>query len=126
MNSRKKDGPYRSRDSKWMGVCAGLAEYFGISPFWVRIATVACFFVFTGWPILIIYIVAAILMKPSPVRSFQDPSEKDFYEAYTSAPKYTVRNIHEKFVSLNRRIQRMEDQVTTRAYDWDRKMNEHS
>ncbi|MDA3835293.1 MAG: PspC domain-containing protein, partial [Spirochaetales bacterium] len=126
MNSERKNGPYRSRDSKWLGVCAGMAEYFGISPFWVRIAAVVCFFVFTGWPVLILYVVAAALMKPSPVRSFENSSEKDFYEAYTHAPKYTVRHIHEKYVNLNRRIQRMEDRVTARAYEWDRKMNEHS
>jgi phage shock protein C len=126
MNFQRKDGPYRSRDAKWLGVCGGLAEYFGISSFWVRIGTMTCFCISGAWPVLVLYVVAAILMKPSPVRSFQDSSEKDFYEAYTSAPKYTVRNIHEKFASLNRRIQRMEDQVTARAYEWDRKMNDRS
>lgn len=124
--SGRKGGPYRSRNSMIFGVCAGLAEHFGISPFWVRIATVVLFLMTGIWPTLILYLVAAMLMKPSPVRPFESNGEKDFYDAYTTAPKYTVQNIHEKFANLDRRIQRMEDVVTTRAYEWDRKMNGHA
>ncbi len=125
MNNRQNQGgPYRSRNSMISGVCAGLAEHFGISSFWVRIGAVIAFFVSSGWPVVILYIVAAILMKPSPVRPFNNTSEKEFYDAYTQAPKYTVKNIHEKFANLDRRIQRMEDIVTTRAYEWDRRMHE--
>lgn len=123
-NPDKKGGPYRSRNSMIFGVCGGLAEYFGIAPFWVRIATVVLFLMTGIWPTLILYFVAAALMKPSPVYPLRDSAEKDFYDAYTRVPKYTVQHIREKFQNLDRRIQRMEDIVTTRAYDWDRKMHE--
>jgi phage shock protein C len=122
--SEKKGGPYRSRNSMISGVCAGLAEHFGIAPFWIRITAVFLLLVTGFWPILILYLVATILMKPAPVRPFDNPSERDFYDAYTRVPRYTVQHIHEKFVNLDRRIQRMEDVVTARAYDWDRKMRE--
>ncbi len=125
-NTTRRGGPYRSRNSMIFGVCAGLAEYFGITPFWIRIATVMLFLMTGIWPTLILYFVAAALMKPSPVRPFENTHEKDFYDAYTRAPRYTIQHIHEKFTNLDRRIQRMEDIVTTRAYDWDRKMNGHA
>jgi phage shock protein PspC (stress-responsive transcriptional regulator) len=31
--------PHRSKDSKIAGVCAGLAESWGMDPLWVRVAT---------------------------------------------------------------------------------------
>ena len=124
MNTENKGGPYRSRHSMICGVCAGLAEHFGIAPFWVRILAVVLLFMTSIWPAVIIYFIAAALLKPSPVRPFRNDSEKNFYDAYTHAPKYTVHHIHEKFAQLDRRIQRMEDKVTTRAYEWDRKMHQ--
>ncbi|VGO14784.1 hypothetical protein PDESU_03353 [Pontiella desulfatans] len=123
-NSEKsRNGPYRSRNGKICGVCAGLAEHFGISTFWTRIGVVVLFLITGVWPTLILYFVAALLMKPSPVRPLSSDSEKEFYDAYVRVPKYTIHQIHEKFMNLDRRIQRMEDTVTARAYDWDRRFS---
>lgn len=122
-STERKGGPYRSTNQMVSGVCAGLAEHFGIAPFWARIGAVVLFFVAGPWPTLSLYIVASILMKPSPALPFRSEGEQDFYDAYTRAPKYTVHHIYEKFQNIERRVRRMEDSVTTRAYEWDRKFH---
>ncbi len=68
---------YRSRRGILFGVCRGLAEHFGLSVFWVRIA-VLLVFVFTGfWPIGVIYIIAGLLLKPAPVVPLQNPADRE-------------------------------------------------
>lgn len=122
-NPKTKGGPYRSRNSMVLGVCAGVAEHFGISPFWIRLAAVAALILTTFWPTLILYFIAAMIMKPQPAQPISSNQEEDFYDAYVKSPNYTIHNIHEKFMNLDRRIQRMEDTVTARGYEWDRKFN---
>lgn len=53
---------YKSRDKMLAGVCAGVAEYFDLDPTVVRLAT-AFFTLITGiFPLVILYIIAAIIM----------------------------------------------------------------
>ena len=51
----------KSRDKVICGVCGGVAEYFEIDPLIVRIGFLA--FVLAGGSGLILYLVAAVLMK---------------------------------------------------------------
>ena len=60
-------GPHRSRRARILGVCAGLAEYFDLSVKGVRIAAVILLIVMGFWPIIGLYLLAAILMKPAPL-----------------------------------------------------------
>lgn len=61
----RKTGLYRSRDGVLFGVCRGLAEYFDLSVFWTRVASIIVL-VCTGiWPTLAVYLLAALLMKPA-------------------------------------------------------------
>ncbi len=54
---------YRSQyDRKLAGVCGGIANYFNIDPTVVRILAVILFFVSAGFPVLIGYIIAAVIM----------------------------------------------------------------
>jgi phage shock protein C len=122
-HTNPKNGPYKSRNKMIAGVCAGIAEHFGISSFWIRLLAVVALFMTGIWPTVIIYLIAAIIMKPAPARPFDSEEESEFYDAYVSSPKYTIRQVHEKFKNLDRRIQRMEDTVTARAYEWEQKLN---
>ncbi len=59
-------GLYRSRTGMLFGVCKGLAEYFDLSLFWLRVI-VLVLFVSTGFiPAGLAYILAALLMKLEP------------------------------------------------------------
>lgn len=59
-------GLYRSRRGVLLGVCRGLAEYFDFSVIWVRILTVIAFIITGFWPVGVLYLIMALIMKPAP------------------------------------------------------------
>jgi phage shock protein C len=90
----------------------------------MRVITVALT-LFSGlWPGVIVYFAAAVLIKPEPVTPMDDDREREFYESYASSRKMALHRLKRMFDSLERRIQRMEDTVTAREYDWDRRLNQ--
>ncbi|MGB3211355.1 MAG: envelope stress response membrane protein PspC [Desulforhopalus sp.] len=117
----KQGGIYRARNGVFLGVCKGIAEYFDFSVFWVRLALVVVF-IFSGfWPVIGIYLVAAFFMKPQPVKPIKSEEEREFYDSYVHSPKSAAQRLRKKFEELERRIRRMEDKVTGREYDWERR-----
>ena len=111
-------GIYRSRKGIFMGVCRGLAEHFDFSVFWLRVITLLLF-LFTGfWPVGVMYIVAGLLLKMEPVSPLRDENDQEFYESYTHSRQSAIQRIKKKFENIDRRIQRMEDTVTSREFDW--------
>jgi len=116
-------GLYRSRNGVILGVCRGIAEYFDFSVFWARaIAVIAL--LFSGfWPIMGIYFGAALLMKPEPVLPIHTDEEQEFYDSYIHSQKGAADRLKRRFDNLNRRIQRMEHNVTAREFDWEKRLN---
>lgn len=117
----KQGGIYRARDGVFLGVCKGVADYFDFSVFWVRMALVVIF-IFSGfWPVIGVYLVAAFFMKPKPVKPIESEEERDFYDSYVSSPHRGAQRLKRKFKDLERRIRSMEDKVTAKDYDWERR-----
>ena len=70
---------YKSDNKMICGVCAGIAEYFGIDPTLVRLITVFLLFAGVGSG-LIAYIVAAVIIpekSSSETKSAKDIPEKE-------------------------------------------------
>ena len=110
---------YRSRNGIIMGVCRGLAEYFNFSVFWVRIIFLVLL-IFTGfWPVGALYLVAALVMKPEPVIPIHTEAEQEFYDSYTHSREQAAQRLKRKYESLKRRIQRLEDIVTSPEFNWE-------
>jgi phage shock protein C len=59
-------GLYRSRNGVLAGVCAGVAEYFDLSVFWLRVIMVFAFVLTGFFPVVFLYVLMALLMKPEP------------------------------------------------------------
>jgi len=117
----KQAGIYRARNGVFLGVCKGIADYFDLSVFWVRLALVIVF-IFSGfWPVIGVYLVAAFFMKPKPVKPIESEEEREFYDSYVHSPKTAAQRLRKKFEELDRRIRRMEDKVTGREYEWERR-----
>ena len=56
------------RHAKFLGVCAGLADFTGIDVLWIRIAAVAVTLLGSGLPLLAYIVVAAVAeAKPGTV-----------------------------------------------------------
>ncbi len=117
-------GPlYRSRRGCILGVCRGLADYMNVSLFWTRVIALVML-LFTGfWPVLGLYFLAALLMKPEPAVPLVTEEDGEFYNSYTSSRSMAIRRLKRTFDNLDRRIQHMEDIVTSREFDWNRRMN---
>jgi len=111
-------GLYRSRDGIILGVCRGVADYFDFSAFWIRAILIVAF-IFTGfWPIIGIYILAAILMKSDPNVSPKSESKRSYHCRHRRTGRETSERIKRKWGHLEKRIRRMEDKVTSREFDW--------
>ena len=117
-NSIPGKGLYRSRDGIVLGVCRGVADYFDFSAFWIR-AILIVVFIFTGfWPVIGIYILAAILMKSEPGLSGKKEAKRKYHCRYNRARRETSERIKRKWRHLEKRIRRIEDKVTSREFDW--------
>ncbi|NIM99736.1 MAG: envelope stress response membrane protein PspC, partial [candidate division Zixibacteria bacterium] len=91
--------------------------------FWTR-AIVVILLLFSGfWPIMALYFIAALLMKPEPVIPIESEDQQEFYNSYVYSRKGAIDRMKRRYENLERRIQRMEHRVTTREFDWDRRLN---
>jgi phage shock protein C len=114
---------YRSRHGVIFGVCRGLADYSGINVVWIRIAALIIFFGTGFFPAMAGYILVAVIMNPEPVRPFASAEDEEFYGSYTSSRTAALNRLKRTMDRLDSRIRRMEHVVTSREYDWDRRLN---
>ena len=123
MRDYSRRGIYRSRHGAIFGVCRGVADHFDFSVFWVRtIAVILLIFSGVG-PALIVYLLAALIMKPEPAIPIASAGEKEFYDRYTSSRHEAAQRLKRRYENLEQRIRRMEDVVTTREYDWESRLS---
>ena len=118
VSSSAGQGLYRSRNGIILGVCRGIADYFDFSAFWIR-AIVIVILILTGfWPIIGIYILAALLMKSEPGAVNHKKTGGHSNCRYRGSRHETAERLKRKWRHLEKRIRRMEDKVTSREYDW--------
>jgi len=111
-------GLYRSRNGIILGVCRGVADYFDFSPFWVR-GVVVILLIITGlWPVIGLYILAALLMKTAPATDAGTGSKQTGGGGNAFSRHDRVERLKRKWKHLEKRIRRMEDRVTSREFDW--------
>jgi len=101
---------FRSRRGLALGVCRGLAEYLGLPTLVVRAFTVALF-VATGFVAVLCYLAAGLLLRLEPVGG--ESSDRLRPEA---------ERLSRRARELDARIARMESHVTSREYDFDRRL----
>ena len=120
--SKQKRGIYRSRNGVIFGVCRGLAEHFDFSVFWAR-AIAVIFLIFTGfWPAIGLYIIGALLMKSESAPASQYRSTQGSYTCRSGSKEGTGERLKRRFKNLEKRIHRVEDVVTSKEYDWEKRL----
>lgn len=114
---------YRSADRGLIaGVCAGLAEYFGVDVTLTRVlVAVGAFF----FPILIVaYVVLALLLpKRSSMDAGGDDRDTELRRHVRAEPHATLDSVRHRFRDLDRRLQRLEKHVTSGRYRLDRELD---
>lgn len=123
IRNRRNRGCYRSRKGVIFGVLRGIAAYFDFSVVWLRVGAVLLLLMTGVWPVAGLYLLAALLMKPEPVVPIGNEAEQEFYDSYTRSRGSAVRRMKRRFESLDRRLQRMEDRVTSAEFDWDNRLS---
>jgi phage shock protein C len=101
-------------NAKFLGVCAGIADYTGLSRFWVRIGFVAVTLLGAfPWTVLA-YFITAWVADPKP-REFADldPDETRFWQGVRASPGRTVRDVRASFRDIDRRLADIEAHVTS-------------
>ena len=118
----QRSGFYRSRRGIILGVCRGIADRLELSVFWIR-AIAVILLLFSGfWPLMAMYFIAALVMKPEPVIAIHTDEEQEFYDSYVNSRKAAVDRLKRRYENLERRIQRVEHRVTAREFDWESRL----
>ncbi len=118
---------YRSSSDKVLGgVIGGLAAYFDVSSFWLRVAFLVLQFTFI--PVLVIaYGVAFFIMPKGPHLSRQEDhavaSHKKTYPV-EPAPVGAMNELTKQYDQIEDKIRRLEDYVTSREFALSRKFEE--
>ena len=127
----------RDRESgKLLGVCAGIANYYGLESWVVRLIALTGL-VFLTSVTLVGYFVAALLMDPSPLRKRKPRSRPprrrrpeqrrrndDSPEAYSWIPRQRLRDVSAEFDQMELKLRRMETHVTSGHYQLHRELAE--
>jgi phage shock protein C len=85
-NHRDRDGHrlYRDSENGWvLGVCAGLAQSFGLPIWLVRVGMAGLLFVLTWWHVVLAYLVLAVFLSDRPLRYCGRGDEKSFWSRHT-------------------------------------------
>jgi phage shock protein C len=101
------------RNKRFMGVCAGIADYFGWEATWVRIGAVAAVVLGVGF-LPIIYLAIGWIADPKPSMLYDESLEdRQFWKNVRVAPQRTVRDVHASFRESDRRLRDIEAYVTS-------------
>lgn len=110
---------YRNTENgKIAGVCAGIADYFKLETWLVRILTVTAFFLMAGPFVVVSYVAAWFILDKKPAGSAQDYDEEYTSSASAgkwgdsswktgatgSASRYTKSKQHEGKVEVKQRV----------------------
>lgn len=115
---------YRSRNGAIFGVCQGLAEHFELSVVWIRIALILLT-PFTFPLTIVAYLVAALILKPQAIEAPRtvEYGNEAFYDSDLSSRSQSLQRLKARYDAVDKRIRRLEDYVTNKKYDWERRLN---
>ena len=99
---------YRDKiNGKFMGVCAGIADYTGVDPLWVRLGFIGL--VMLGAPMVIpAYFLVGFFAAKKPEHLYTDRLEQKFWQGVRQSPTRTAREVRARFRDVDRRLAEVE------------------
>ena len=115
---------YRDPDhGKIMGVCAGLADYFGWNVNAVRVFAVIALLWFNILA-LIAYVALGFLLPAKPDKLHDWDTDEQYWRSVRRSAGGTFRDVRHRFRELDMKLQHMESYVTSSRYDLDRQFRD--
>jgi len=101
------------RHKKFMGVCAGIANYTGLDVTLVRIGVVSAI-VLSSFSLLPIYFIAGWVAEDEPREIARDSKdERKFWQGVRASPAQSAREIRSTMRDIDRRLADIEYVVTS-------------
>jgi phage shock protein C len=101
------------QNKKWMGVCAGIADYTGVDVTLVRIGTVLLTVLGSGMTIIAYFVVAWLAPNKPRELAHETPEQAKFWQGVRASPARTVRDVRSRFRDIDRRLADVETYVTS-------------
>ena len=101
------------QNSKWLGVCSGIADYTGIDVTLVRVGTAMLTLVTSGW-VLLAYIIIACVADKKPLGLYDSAEDAKFWQGVRSNPKRSAHQVRSTFRDIDRRLADIEMYYTSR------------
>ena len=111
------------RNGKLMGVCAGLADYFGWDVTFIRIGAVIALIWFNVLT-LIAYVALGLMLPSKPDRLYDWDPDEEYWSSVRRSASGTFRDARHRFRELDMKLQHMEGYVTSSRYDLDRQFRD--
>ena len=101
-------------DGKWLGVCAGIADYTGIDVTFARVGVVLLTVFATGGFGLVAYIAVGMLANDRPREfDYADRDDRKFWQKVRARPGNSIRDVRASFRDIDRRLADVETHVTS-------------
>jgi phage shock protein C len=99
---------YRDKvNGKFLGVCAGIADYTGVDVMWVRIGAVLLTLMGSGI-VIPAYFVVGFFADKKPAALYGDRQEQRFWQGVRQSPTRTARQVRAQFRDIDRRLAEIE------------------
>ena len=107
MNSPRTRFYLDKLDGKFLGVCAGVADYTGVDVFWVRLGAVLLTLMGVGI-IIPAYILIGVFANAKPETLYGDHAERRFWQGVRQSPRRSARDVRNKMRDIDRRLANVE------------------
>ena len=107
MNSERTRFYRDKHNGKFMGVCAGIADYTGVDVLWARLGFVGL--VMLGAPMVIpAYFLIGFFAAKKPDHLYTDRLEQKFWQGVRQSPRRTAREVRARFRDIDHRLAEVE------------------
>ncbi len=100
---------YRDKvNGRFLGVCAGIADYTGVDVTLVRIGAVVLTVMGLGFIVIPGYFITGFMAPSKPAALYGDRKEQRFWQGVRQSPGRTAREVRAKFRDIDRRLAEVE------------------
>ena len=105
---------YRDKqNAKFMGICAGIGDYTGVNPLWIRLWAVLTIFITSGLVIPLYFLIGLLANKKPAHLYYQDRDQTRFWQGVRQSPARTAREVRSRFRDIDRRLADIEYHYTS-------------